>query len=156
LLAATFFGRWRPASLAWRLALAWVAFPFFYFLFGMLILPSVQPHYDQLEFLLIPPPSTILTVLFSRSAMFLIVSLAVIVGWGESRARLFLAMSAGHFVTVGLAGLIQAPFFPAIMRWAHSIEILADSVCYAAVLTWLFFRRGSRTVKRTPSLVQRL
>jgi hypothetical protein len=152
LQAVRFFSRWTAGGLTGRLVLAWIAFPFFYFLFGTMILPIVQPHYEQLDFLVIPPPQTMLTVLFSRSALFLIVSLAVIVCWQESRGRLVLALGSGHFVTVGLAGLIQAPFFPAILRWTHSVEILADSLCYAAVLAWLFFPREGRAAEERPAL----
>jgi hypothetical protein len=151
-----FFANWTAGGLTGRLALGWVAFPFFYFLFGMLILPLVQTHYEELDFLVIPPLPTILTVLFSRSAMFLVVSLAVIIGWRESRGRLILALGAGHFVASGLAGLIQAPFFPAVMRWTHSLEILADSMGYAVVLVWLFLPRRGREEEEQPALRERL
>ena len=153
--AAAFLSRWKPGALAGRLTLGWVAFPFFYFLFGMIIVPIVQPHYDQLDFLVIPPLPTILTVLFTRSAMFLIVSLLVIICWHESRGKLILALSAGHFVAAGLAGLIQASAFPAILRWTHSIEILADSVCYALALVWLFLPRRVREEGQQAALRER-
>ena len=138
------FAGWSAGRLVARLALAVAAFPFFYFLFGMLIAPIVTPHYARLDFLVIPPMPTILAVLFTRSAMFLLVSLPLIIAWGRSRGRLLLALGYGHFATVGFVGLIQAPFFPAVLRWTHGVEILADSVCYAAALVWLFRpRRGT-------------
>jgi len=154
--AAAFFSGWKPGKLAAWLGLAVVAFPFFYFLFGMMIAPIVTPHYAQLDFLVIPPMATIVKVLFTRSVLLLLVSLPVIVGWRGSRRQLFLALSLGHFVAVGFAGLIQTPFFPAVLRWTHGIEILADSVCYAWALVWLFFPRRDRAAEEAQELRERL
>ncbi len=148
------FGGWSAGRLAGRLALAIVAFPFFYFLFGLIVAPIVTPHYARLEFLVIPPMPTILAVAFIRSVLFLLVSLPVVVAWRESRGRLLLGLSAGHFAAVGLVGLIQAPFFPAVLRWTHGIEILADSVCYAAALVWLFFPRRAAAAAEEPEVLR--
>ena len=138
---AGFFRGWPAGRLAARLALAVVAFPFFYLLFGMIIAPIVTPHYARLDFLVIPPMPTILAVLFTRSALFLLVSLPLVAGWRLSRGGLIAALGTGHFVAVGLAGLIQTTFFPAILRWTHGVEILADSICYAWALVWLLLVR---------------
>ena len=138
---ASFLRSWSVGGLMARLALAVLVFPVVYFLFGMIIAPIVTPHYARLDFLVIPPMPTMLAVLFTRSAMFLLVSLPVVVGWRLSRGGLIAALGTGHFVAVGLAGLMQTTFFPAILRWTHGIEILADSVCYAWALVWLFFTR---------------
>ena len=132
-------------SLLWRIGLAILAFPFFYFLFGMLIAPIVVPHYAQLDFLTIPPMPTMLQVLFLRSALFLIVSLPIVAAWRRSRVALVIALGLGHFVAVGFAGLIQVSFFPAVLRWTHSLEILADSMFYAWALAWLFVPRAEKT-----------
>jgi hypothetical protein len=152
---AAFFSRWKPGTLAARLGLAVLAFPFFYFLFGMMVAPIVTPHYTQLDFLVIPPLPTLLKVLFTRSVLLLLVSLPVIVGWRESRGRLILALGLGHFVAVGFAGLVQATFFPAVLRWTHGIEILADSICYAAALAWLLLPRRSGAGEEQPALQER-
>jgi hypothetical protein len=154
--AAAFFSSWKPGKLATRLGLAVLAFPFIYLLFGMMVAPIVTPIYEQLDFLVTPPMPTILKVVSMRSVLLLLVSLPVIVGWRESRGRLILALGVGHFVAVGLAGLIQAPFFPAVLRWTHGIEILADSICYAAVLGWLFFPRRNRAGEEQRVLQERL
>jgi hypothetical protein len=154
--AAAFFSGWKPTKLVARLGLAVLAFPFFYFLFGMMIAPIVTPHYAQLDFLVIPPMPTIVKVLFTRSALLLLVSLPVIVGWRESRGPLLFALALGHFVAVGFAGLIQVTYFPAVLRWTHSIEILADSVCYAWALVWLFFPRRDRATEEAQALRERL
>ena len=154
--AAAFFSGWRPGKLAARLGLAVLAFPFFYLLFGMIIAPIVTPYYDRLDFLVTPPMRTILKVLLLRSVLLLLVSLPVIIGWRMSRGRLIVALGIGHFVSVGLAGLILAPFFPPVLRWTHGIEILADSVCYAAALVWLLFPRRSQARVEQPVLQESL
>ena len=136
--ARAFFTR-RPGKLAGALLLAFLAFPFFYFLFGMMIAPIVLPYYERIDFIVVPPLSTILLLLCSRSALFLLVSIPVVVCWDLSRSRLALALAAGHFTAVGLSGLIQATFFPTVVRWTHGIEILATSVCYGLALAWLLF-----------------
>lgn len=136
-----FFRQWKAGSLVGRVAVAVLAFPFLYFLFGMLIAPIVVPHYDRLEFLAVPPMPTILQVVFVRSVLLLLVSLPVIAAWRGSRAGLILALGLGHFVTVGLAGLLQVTFFPAVLRWTHGVEILADSMFYAWALVALFVPR---------------
>jgi hypothetical protein len=154
--AAVFMSRWNPGALTVRLGLAVLAFPLFYFLFGMMVAPIVTPHYERLDFLVLPPLPTILKIVFTRSVLLLLVSLSVIVTWRQSRTRLILALGLGHFVAVGLAGLIQATFFPPVVRWAHGIEILADSICYAAVLAWLLFTRRSLADQEQPVLQERL
>jgi len=154
--AAAFFSGWTTGKLAARLGLAVLAFPLCYFVFGMMVAPIVTPHYERLDFLIIPSLPTLLKVIFTRSVLLLLVSLPVIVGWRQSRGKLILALSLGHFVAVGLAGLIQAPFFPPVLRWTHGIEILADSVCYAAALTWLLFPRPGRARAEQPALQEHL
>jgi len=153
---AAFWSRWKPATLAARLGLALLAFPVFYFLFGAIVAPIVTPYYTRLDFLLIPPLPTMLQVLFIRSVLLLLVSLPVIIAWRASRGRLFVALSLGHFVAVGFAGLVQATFFPPVLRWAHGLEILADSICYSAALVWLLHPREAPAGGERAALQERL
>lgn len=131
-----------------RLLLAFLAFPSFYFLFGLMIAPIVLPYYEQIDFIIVPPLSTILLLLLIRSALFLLVTIPVIGCWGRSRGRLAFALAAGHFTAVGLSGLVQATFFPAVLRFTHGAEILATSACYGLALAWLLFvpRRSAEPV----------
>lgn len=124
-----------PGKLAGRLLLAFLAFPLFYFLFGMMVAPIVLPYHEHLDFIVVPPLATILLLQAGRSALFLLVSLPVI----ASRGKLALALAAGHFTAIGLCGLAQATFFPTVVRWTHGVEILATCICYGAVLAWLLF-----------------
>jgi hypothetical protein len=152
--ATAFFARWSPAGLAARLALAVLAFPVFYFVFGMAVAPIVTPYYGRLDFLVIPPVTTMLTVVFIRSVLLLLVSLPVIIAWRATRGRLMLALSLGHFVALGLAGLLQATFFPPVLRWTHGVEILGGAVCYAVTLAILLVRPGTRATTAAQSTLR--
>jgi hypothetical protein len=154
--AGGFFASRTPTRLAVRLGLAVLAFPVVYFVFGMMVAAIVTPYYERLEFLVIPPLSTMAKVALVRSALLLLVSLPVIVAWRATRGRLLLALSLGHFVALGLAGLLQATFFPPALRLAHGVEILGGSVCYAAALVWLLFPPPSRAEAQQPALRERL
>lgn len=135
--AAGSFVGWSPG----RLVLALLAFPFFYFLFGMMIAPIVVPVYEQLDWAFVPPLSTLLPVLLVRGTLFLLVSIPVVALWGRSRGQLAFALAAGHFTAVGLSGLVQATFMPPILRWTHGVEMLATSICYGIALAWLLYAR---------------
>jgi hypothetical protein len=135
---AEFLARYKPVSLAGRMLLAIVAFPVIYLLFGGIVSPIVVPYYEALDFLKIPPMSTLIPVAHLRSVLLLLVSLPIIIAWEGSRGRLILGLGLGHAAAVGLGGLVQASFFPAVLRWVHGIEIFADSMVYAWILALLF------------------
>jgi len=148
---AWFFDSQQPASSlpqmaisswAWRVLVAWLAFPFIYLLFGMFVGPFVIEYYKSGAMgLQLPPMDVILRTQLVRSLLFLGCSLPVIRLWTGSRWRLVFALGMAHAVMVGLYGLSQAYWMPSIMRVLHSVEITADSFAYAFVLTWLFFPR---------------
>ncbi len=128
----------RPLSWAWRLPLAILAFPVIYFIFGAAIAPIVMPYYLSSSIgLVVPNPGTLLLTQLGRSALFLLVTLPVLALWAGSLRRLALSLGLAYSVLVGLFGLIQASWFPPILRITHSIEICADSFAYALVLVAL-------------------
>jgi len=142
-----------PLSWAWRIAIAWIAFPIIYLLFGMCVGPFVIEYYKSGAMgLTLPSMDVILRTQALRSLLFLGCSLPVIRLWTGSRWRLLFALGLAHTGMVGLYGLSQAYWMPAIMRVLHSVEITFDSFAYAFVLTWLFFP-GSQTAdaKLTPA-----
>ncbi|MGA8205579.1 MAG: hypothetical protein WB812_13740, partial [Woeseiaceae bacterium] len=81
------------------------------------------------------------------SVLLLLVSLPIIIGWEGSRARLILGLGLGLAAAVGVGGLVQAMFFPAVLRWVHGIEIFADSLVYAWVLALLFADKSRKAVE---------
>jgi hypothetical protein len=131
--------RFSPAGWAWRVALAWIAFPMIYFFFGACIAPIVVSYYNAgVAGLRIPPVSVILATQMLRSPMLLVASLPLVALWTRSRRALFISLGIAHACLVGLNGLAQATFFPMVLRVTHSIEITFDSFAYAGVLVLLF------------------
>ncbi len=138
------FPKFTPAGWAWRVAVAWVAFPFIYLFFGACIAPIVVPYYNAgVAGLRIPSMSVILQTQMLRSPMLLVASLPLVALWTRSRRSLFLALGVVHACLVGIYGLTQATFFPMVLRVTHSIEITFDSFAYAAVLVLLFTAKKS-------------
>jgi len=148
---ASFLSHWRPGKLALRIVLAILAFPIVYFFFGMIVAPIVTPYYAALDFLVIPPMSTLVPVLHLRSALIFLVTLPIIIGWDSSRSKLILGLALGNAAAVGLGGLVQVTFFPAILRWTHGIEILVDGIVYAWVLALLFMPKGQQAEEAQPA-----
>ncbi len=135
-------------SLAWRLAVCWLAYPFVYFLFGSLIIPFVLDDYmDESSMLVIPPPAVLLGVLGIRSIIFLLPSIAVIERWQGSRVRLWLSLGWAHAALVGLAGLLMpnAVLSPAL-RLVHAVEITASSFAYSGILVLILFAGSTEFV----------
>ena len=115
-----------------------------YIFFGLLVSPFVLEHYEQQENLRIPGPLLVVGIQFVRSALFLIATGPVFVAWSGSRRRLWGALGLALFLIVGLAGLIQGPVFTMQLRIAHGLEILPDSLGYAAALVLLLGRAVRR------------
>ncbi len=124
---------------SWRLALAWMAFPVCYWMFGMCVAPFVLRYYESGALgIHVPPPLLILQTQLLRSALFLAASLPAILLWRKSRSQFILAMGLAQAFAVGVFQLASATFFPIALRVAHSLEITADSFAYAAALGFLF------------------
>ncbi len=131
-----------PMQWAWRAVVAWLAFPVIYFLFGMCVAPFVMYAYNAgIAGLTIPPVAVIIRTQLLRSALFLGSSLPIIALWSGTRRNLFLLFGLAEAMMVGIAGLAQATWFPAVLRVAHSIEITFDSFAYIGVLVLLFAAR---------------
>ena len=123
----------------WRLVVALVAFPVIYFIFGMMVEPLIREYYVQGQFeLALPSLSVIIPVQLLRSALFLLVSLPVILLWGKRRTALILTLGFALFVFVGGFSMVTTYWFAWQLRVFHSLEILADEMLYALVLVILF------------------
>ncbi len=129
----------RPAgSWAWRLLGALAAFPIAYFVFGLLVSPFVVSYYQQqYAGLALPGTGVMLGLATVRSLLFLLCILPLFIAWKGSRLALFVALSGALFLLVGGLNMLQAIWLPGILRAAHSLEILADSIAHAAALVFL-------------------
>jgi hypothetical protein len=139
--ASLFFTRFSLGQWLWRIAAGLLAFPTVYYLFGSLIAPVVMPYYQQnIAGLALPALSVLLPVLFLRGILFLACCLPVVIAWDGSRLGLALTLGAVLFVLVGGLYLLQATWLPSTLRVVHSLEIMADSFCYAAILAFLYLK----------------
>jgi hypothetical protein len=127
----------------WRVVIAWLAFPAIYLFFGMLAAPFVVPVYEAQDFgLRLPGWGTMLPVALARSALYLAVTIPLLVNWARSRRGLFWTLAVTFFAMMGLIGLLTTTFFPPVLRITHSIEILGDAVVYAWLLVALFIPKA--------------
>ena len=136
---------------ALRLLGAMAAFPIVYVLFGSLVRPFVIEYYlQEMVELTAPGWGQIIPVLLLRSLLFLLACLPVLIVWQGSRLSLFLTLGTALFILVGGVYMLQAYWYPMMMRVAHGLEILADSFAHAGALVLLLAgdsvrRRGLAT-----------
>lgn len=141
-------GTFAAPTWIWRVALAWLLWPFIYFFFGMCVSPFVVHYYQAQSGALglhIPAFGLIIRTQLLRSALFLAASLPLIILWTRSRGHLIFALGLAHAMCVGIFPLAQSTFFPMTMRVAHSLEIVGDSFAYAAMLVLLLARSSKST-----------
>jgi hypothetical protein len=120
-----------------------------YFGFGSLIAPLVLDYYRQgIAELAIPGMDRLIPVLLLRSLLFLLVCLLVLVSWQASYWRLCVTLGLVLFMLVGGVNLLQAYWFPPILRVVHSLEILADELVYAGALVTLLARTMPQPLQR--------
>jgi hypothetical protein len=136
-----YFDARKPANWAWRLALAWLAYPFIYYLMGRAVAPFVQHYYEDpsLNLGLTLPPSmgVLLAMQVLRGALFLMAVLAIIISWRGSQIGLWLWVSAVIFLQIAGQAILQAYWLPAGLRIPHSLELLADSLLQAGLYALL-------------------
>lgn len=154
IVQAFFAGRSALAWL-WRLALAAVVFMPIYFVFGLMVLPFTGEYYRQQMFGLVAPTiEQLLPILFTRSILFFLACLPVIVLWSKSSSALFWRLGLALFLLVGGVIMLYATWLPLYVRLPHTLEILADEFVYAGVLVvllskeQLFARRVGTLQKR--------
>ncbi len=139
-LGAFFNGR-AAWDWVWRLLVALASFPVIYLFFGWLISPIVLKFYVQNAFeLTLPKMPEIIAMQFFRSALFLLATLPILVAWRKTRPALVLSLGVALFFLTGSLTLIVAYWLPPVMRITHGMEILADSLAYALILTHLLVK----------------
>jgi hypothetical protein len=146
---------WTPQQWAARIAIAVVAFPAIYLLFGTAVAPFVVDHYRQGAFgLTLPPMGVIVAVQFVRSVLFLAASLGVLMMLSGSRHRRILSFALAFFVLTGLFEMLQAYWLPEALRLAHGLELLADSVVYAIVMVIALSPRAQTDARIEPVVLK--
>ena len=78
----------------------------------------------------------ILGVQLLRSALFLLVTLPVMISWTGTKTQLILALGAAHWATVFGYDVVLAYQLPPGLVLTHAVEILLDSLVYS----WVFVK----------------
>jgi hypothetical protein len=140
--AKAFFITMKPGTLAWRLLVAWLAFPPIYFMMGRVVAPFVQHYYEDPSLnlgLTLPPLGTMLAMQGLRGALFLLAVLPIMAAWRGSRRTLWLWTGFVIFIQIAGTLIFQAYWLPAGLRIPHALELLADSFLQAGVYVLLLF-----------------
>jgi len=129
----------RPvSSWWWRFGVAWVAFPFIYYFFGAFAYPLVKDAYQSGDFALeVPSQVLILGAVFTRSLLFLFVTVPILMYWSRSRRSLVFSLGTALAAMVGLVAMIESTWLPTTVRIVHGVEIAIDSLIHAWVLVAL-------------------
>jgi hypothetical protein len=147
-----FFGQRSVAAWAWRLLLAAVIFTPIYFAFGLMVLPFTGAYYQEQMFgLAMPTIDQLLPTLLTRSILFLLAALPILVMWGGKRLGLFWRLGLSLFMLVGFNIMLIATWLPVYVRFPHTLEILADEFLYAGALVWLLVPRSASEAEPMPS-----
>lgn len=141
--AAAFFRGRTWAQWAWRFAAGIVAFPLVYFIFGIVVSPVVTEYYVRgTAGLVLPEPGLILSIQLTRSILYLLVTLPVMILWSGSRRQLVVALALAFFVFVAAYDIVLAYRVPNVLLVTHAFEVLADSFVYAWLLVALLVRNA--------------
>lgn len=144
--ARAFLRRRRPSQWVWRFVATWLAFPAIYLLFGSFVQPHIIQYYQQqMAGLTLPGWDKIIPALAIRSLLFLIATVPMLIYWRGTRSRLLVTLGIALFVLVGGLYMLQSYWMPTALRVLHSLEILADSLAYAAVTVNLLVRADDVT-----------
>lgn len=123
----------------WRALTALLAYPLIYFTFGLLVQPLIGDFYAAGQYELTTPTwEQMIPLQLARSLLFLFVSLPMVIRWNGSRRNLWLSLGFAIFACTGFMAVLTAYWFPWQMRLFHGLELLADGLLYAGILTRLF------------------
>jgi len=119
-----------------RIAVGSVAYFPVYFFFGMLITPFVLPYYNNPSFgLRIPSFAVIIPVELFRGFVYTLILLPLLATVVGGRTTKFIALTATLYIPGGLIALLGNATLPILIIPFHGVEILADSIVYALVLS---------------------
>jgi hypothetical protein len=131
-------------SWAWRIVAASIVYFPVYFIFGALISPFVVPYYtNPSSGLKIPSFTVIIPLELLRGFLYVISLLSLFATIRGSRKTVFAAIASVLYVPGALVPLMVPHSLPAEILPFHLVEILADSIVYGALITWLLSRKSS-------------
>lgn len=136
-----FFANRRAVSWLGIAVLASVAYFPVYFTFGAIVSPFVLPYYTNPSNglkLAIPSLPTMVVVELLRGFLFVGALLPILATLKISNRACFLSLVSLFFIAGAFIPLITNTSLPLFLKSVHGLEILGDSVVYAAILTYLF------------------
>jgi len=139
LLSAYF--RARPGQL--RLLAGSVSYFPVYFFFGALVSPFVIPYYTDQSLglgLTIPSFYILVPIELLRGLLFVLALVPIIAAVKFSTKSTFIFLALFLYVIGAFVPFVAGTTLPWILKLYHSLEILADSIVYAAILAFLFKR----------------
>lgn len=139
----SFFANRRAVSWLGIIILASVAYFPVYFTFGAIVSPFVVLYYTNPSnglSLTIPTLPTIVVVELLRGFLFVGAPLPILATLKGSNRAYFLSLASLFFIAGAFIPFIINTSLPLFLKSVHGLEILGDSVVYAAILTYLFLR----------------
>lgn len=113
-----------------------------YFFFGMLVSPFVLPYYSDPSLGLIVPPFTlIIPVEILRGFLYVATLLLLAASLGADRRANAVAFAWMLFIVGASIPLLGDQGLPPQIIPYHLVEILADSIVYGVVLSWILTKK---------------
>jgi hypothetical protein len=131
-------------SWVWRVAAASAAYLPVYFFFGALISPFILPYYtDPSLGLRIPSFTVILPLELFRGLLYVLLLTPILASVRSDRRTVWGMVASVLYIPGALVPILtQSSLPPAILPF-HLAEILADSLVYGAVITFLLAKKTS-------------
>ena len=93
----------------------------------------------------------ILGAVFTRSLLFLLATIPILMHWSRSRKSLIFGLGAALAAMVGVAAMIESSWLPTTLRIVHGGEIIVGSLVHAWVLVALLVRKPKTAVAEPES-----
>ncbi len=139
----SFFANRSAVSWLGIVILASVAYFPVYFTFGAIVSPFVLPYYTDPSnglSLALPTLPTLVVVELLRGFLFVGALIPILATLKASNRAYFLSLASLFFIAGAFIPFITNTSLPLFLKSVHGLEILGDSIVYAAILTYLFRR----------------
>ena len=135
-----YFGKRTGTSWLGRIALGSLVYFPIYYAFGSIIAPWILSFYDnpsQVFGLTIPPIGVIIPLQLLRGFLYIVALLPIIASLEVSPRSMLLSVAGLIFIAGAFVPYIAYSELPSFLRLVHGLEILADSIVYAAALVYI-------------------
>jgi hypothetical protein len=137
---SNYFKEKTKASWIWRIIMASITYYPIYLFFGFLIFPFVMPYYINSSLLKIPPFTIIIPLELLRGFLYVVALLPIFAVMKANRRTLSVVIASFLYIPGALVPLTIQSSLPANIVPFHLVEILADSIVYGLIITYLLGR----------------